>query len=179
MYTILKISSVKIFLEKIRFLPTISLYYFFKIFSMGIIFSTRWGNQNESTQNNESSKTIFTNKQAPDAVWPYNKSLRAWNLLFLSGQIGLDPKTMQLISWGVEAETRQACHNIEAVLSESWLGFKDVIKTTVFVKNIADFETVNEIYKNYFIVKPARSMVEVSALPKWALIEIEVIAEYK
>lgn len=146
---------------------------------MGVIFSTRWGSQSQNNHEAEDKKTVFSTKKSPEAVGPYSKSVQSWNLLFCSGQIGLDPKTMLLIEWGIEMETKQSCHNIEAVLSESGLGFKDVIKTTVFVKNISDYEKVNEIYKNYFILKPARSMVEVSALPKWAQIEIEVIAQFK
>lgn len=146
---------------------------------MGVIFSTRGGSQSQNTHSSEEKKTVFTTKQSPDAVGPYSKAVKSGNLLFCSGQIGLDPKTMQLVEGGIVSETKQVCHNIEAVLSEFGLGFKNVVKTTVFVKNISDFEKVNEIYKNYFVLKPARSMIEVSALPKGAQIEIEVIAEYK
>ena len=146
---------------------------------MGIIFSTKAGSSHSPLESSQEKQTIFSTKQAPDPVGPYSKALRSGNLLFCSGQIGLDPKTMQLVAGWVEAETKQACHNIEGVLSEFGLGLKDVVKTTVFVKNISDYEKINEIYKNYFVVKPARSMVEASALPKGAQIEIEVIAQYK
>lgn len=145
---------------------------------MWIIFSTKAGSMNSSPNTVEEKKTIFSTKQAPDPVGPYSKAIKCGNILFCSGQIGIDPKTTKLVEWGIENETKQACHNIEAVLSEFGLGLKDVVKTTVFVKNISDYEKVNEIYKNYFIVKPARSMLEVSALPGWAQIEIEVIAQY-
>jgi 2-iminobutanoate/2-iminopropanoate deaminase len=84
---------------------------------------------------------------------------------------------MELVKWWIENETRQVCRNISYLLEENWLSLKDVVKTTIFLKNIEDFDKVNEIYKNYFLLKPARSTIEVSKLPKWALIEIEVIAK--
>lgn len=86
---------------------------------------------------------------------------------------------MELVWWWIELETRQVCRNISYLLSEYNLSLKDVVKTTIFLKDIKDFTTVNNIYKDYFILKPARTTLEVSALPKWALIEIEVIARIK
>ena len=92
--------------------------------------------------------------------------MQAGNLLFCSGQIGVEPETMKLVDGGIDEETRQVCRNIREVLAEHKLGLKDVVKVTVFVKNMKDFKKVNEIYKDYFIIKPARSFVEVSDLPK-------------
>ena len=122
--------------------------------------------------------TLFSSS-SPKAIWPYSKTFKSWNLIFCSGQIALDPETMKLIEWWVEKQTEQICRNLEAVLKEHQIWLKNVIKTTIFLKNIKDFEKVNEIYKNYFILKPARSTIEVSNLPKKALIEIEAIAEVK
>ena len=84
---------------------------------------------------------------------------------------------MKIVEWWIESETKQVCRNLSYLLEENWLSLKDVVKTTIFLKNINDFEKVNNIYKNYFILKPARSTIEVSRLPKDALIEIEVIAK--
>lgn len=117
---------------------------------------------------------IIKTNNAPEALWPYSQAIRAWNFLYCSGQIWLDPVTMELASW-IENQTTQVINNIWAVLREAWSDFSQVIKTTMFLKNIWDFATVNEIYSKYFSHKPARSTVEVSNLPKWALIEIEVI----
>ena len=125
----------------------------------------------------ETVNQLFKVSKAPAAIWPYSKAYFAWDLLFCSWQIALDPNTMELVKWWIENETKQVCRNISHLLKENWLSLKDVVKTTVFLKNIDDFNIFNNIYKNYFILKPARSTVEVSKLPKWALIEIEVIAK--
>jgi len=144
---------------------------------MWIIFSTKWKSE-EKKQIHTPTKTIFSTRKTPKVVWPYSKAYRAEDLLFCSGQIWVDPQSMEIVSGGIETETIQVCHNIWAVLKEYELSFKNVVKVTVFITDIANFEVVNNIYKNYFVIKPARSMVEVSALPKNALIEIEVIAKY-
>ena len=112
-------------------------------------------------------------------TWPYSRSFRIWNFIFCSGQIAIDPKTMELIKWWIEPETRQVCRNIGAVLKEYHLWLKDVVKTTIFLKNIDNYELVNSIYKDYFILKPARTVLEVSKLLSWALIQIEAIAHIK
>ena len=119
---------------------------------------------------------MTTIKKAPEAIWPYSKAIWAWDLLFCSGQIWLNPENMQMVEWGIIEETKQVCENISNLLAEFWLSINNVVKTTIFLKNMTDFWVVNEIYWNYFAHKPARSSVEVSNLPKWALIEIEVIA---
>lgn len=115
----------------------------------------------------------------PKAVWPYSPFVRAWDLLFCSWQIWINPETWKLVEWGIIEETKQVINNIKWVLSENWLDLTNVIKTTIFITDISDFWKINEIYSEYFITKPARSTVEVSKLPLWAKIEIEVIASFK
>ena len=118
-------------------------------------------------------------KNYPEAVWPYSPFYKAWNTLYCSGQIGLIPETMEIVKWWVEEETSQVIFNIWWVLKENWLDFTNVVKTTIYLNNMKDFTKVNEIYAEYFSHKPARSTIEVSKLPLWALVEIEVIAIIK
>ena len=119
---------------------------------------------------------IIHTADAPAAVGPYSQAIRAGNLLLTSGQLGLDPETGALPE-GVEAQTKQSLKNIDAILAEAGYSREDVIKTTVFIANMSDFGTVNKIYAEFFSEhKPARSCVEVSALPKGGLVEIEVTA---
>lgn len=121
-------------------------------------------------------KTIINAKNAPAAVGPYVHAVKAGNFVFTSGQIGLIPETGTLAE-GIVAQTEQVLKNLGAVLGEAGATYSDVIKTTVFLDNINDFATVNEIYAKYFTGDaPARSCVEVASLPKGALVEIEVIA---
>ena len=141
---------------------------------MTLIFSNR--KEAVELSENEISE-LFKPLNSPEAIWPYSKAYFAWDLLFTSWQIWFDPKTMKIVEWWIESETKQVCRNLSYLLEENWLSLKDVVKTTIFLKNINDFEKVNNIYKNYFILKPARSTIEVSRLPKDALIEIEVIAK--
>ncbi len=122
-----------------------------------------------------SAKIIQTQK-APAAIGPYSQAVMTGELLFTSGQLGIDPVTNALPE-GVEAQTRQSLQNIRAILEAAALDITDVIKTVVFIRNMADFSAVNEIYTSFFgDHKPARSCVEVSQLPKGGLIEIEVVA---
>ncbi len=125
----------------------------------------------------EEYESLFKPSKTPAAIWPYSKAYKAWDLLFCSWQIPLDVDTMQLVKWWIEEQTKQVCRNLGHILEEYWASLKDVVKTTVFLKDINDFEKVNNIYKNYFVLKPARSTIEVSKLPKNALIEIEAIAK--
>lgn len=141
---------------------------------MVIIFSNRKENEEASASTEIHKKKIF---KAPEAIWPYSKAYRINGLVFCSGQIALNPETMELVKWDIEQQTRQVCRNIAWVLSEYNISLKNVVKTTVFLKNMADFEKMNNVYKDYFILKPARTTIEVSNLPKNALIEIEVIAK--
>jgi len=140
---------------------------------MTVIFSTK-KEDNDSKIVENHKKIVF---KAPNAIWPYSKAYRINGLVFCSWQIALDPDTMELIDWDIELQTRQVCRNIAWVLNEYNLSLKNVVKTTIFLKNIADFDKVNNVYKDYFILKPARSTIEVSNLPKNALVEIEVIAK--
>jgi len=146
---------------------------------MGIIFSTRKKKQIETSNGDNDKTIIYSTAKSPEAIWPYNKAYTAWNLLFCSWQIWLDPDSMAIVEWWIERETRQVCRNISWVLSEFWVSLKDVVKTTIYLTNIENFDKVNKVYKDYFILKPARTTVEVSWLPKWALVEIEVIAKLK
>lgn len=120
-------------------------------------------------------KTIMA-KDAPAAVGPYVHAVQAGNMLYASGQLGLVPETGELPE-GIEAQTKQSLENVGAVLRAAGYDYKDVIKTTVFIDNMDDFGTVNEIYATYFTGEtPARSCVEVAKLPKGALVEVEVVA---
>ena len=120
-------------------------------------------------------KTIFAEK-APAAVGPYVHAVGVENLVFTSGQLGLDPET-GILPEGIEAQTHQALKNLGAVLEAAGLGYQDVVRTMVFLDNMDDFAAVNQIYAEYFQGEaPARSCVEVARLPKGGLIEIEAIA---
>jgi len=121
-------------------------------------------------------KTVSTN-EAPAAIGPYSQAVRSGRFLFCSGQIPLDPKSGEIVSGDIAAQTRRVLDNIAAVLRAEGLTFDNVVKTTVFLTDLGDFQTVNEIYGSYFKEEPpARSTVQISALPKGAKLEIEVIA---
>ena len=123
-------------------------------------------------------KVIVSTELAPKAIGPYSQAVRVGNLVFMSGQLGADPETGDLKD-GVVAQTQQAVDNIGAILTSLGLNYTHVVKTTVFVKDLDDFATVNEVYGRVFKdAAPARSCVEVSRLPKRALVEIECIAIY-
>ena len=114
-------------------------------------------------------------ENAPKAIGPYSQAILVWNTLYTSWQIGLAPEIMKLVEW-IENQTHQVCKNIRAILQKAGFELKDVVKTTIFLKNIEDFKKVNEIYGQYFTHKPARSTIQVAELPLGALIEMEVIA---
>ena len=119
----------------------------------------------------------ITSERAPRALGPYAPAVRAGELVFCAGQIGLDPATGKLVPGGVAAETARACENLAAVLAAAGLGLADVVKTTVYVADLAEFATVNEVYGRYFPAPhPARATVQVAALPAGARVEIEAIA---
>ncbi len=121
-------------------------------------------------------RKVISTSQAPAAIGPYSQAIRSGNLLFASGQLGLDPATGNLVE-GIEAQTRQALANLQAVLAASGGSVANVVKTTIFLADMADFATVNAIYGEVFRHEPpARSTVQVAALPKGGLVEIEVIA---
>lgn len=120
--------------------------------------------------------THVSTPNAPAALGPYSQAVDTGSTVYCSGQLGLDPATGNLAD-GVQAQTHQALKNLQAVLNEAGLSLDNVVKTTVFVQDLADFGTVNEIYGTYFHGGfPARSCVQIAALPKNALIEIECIA---
>lgn len=113
---------------------------------------------------------------APKAIGPYSQAISSNGFLFVSGQIPIDPKTNQVVEGGIIEQANQSFKNIGEILKAAGLDYSNVIKTTVFVKDLKDFATINEIYSKYFISNPARSCVEVSKLPKGVLIETEAIA---
>jgi 2-iminobutanoate/2-iminopropanoate deaminase len=115
----------------------------------------------------------------PKAVGPYSPYYKAWNTLYCSGQIWLIPDNMEIIEWWVENETKQVISNIYWVLTENWLEFSNVVKTTIYLANMWDFAKVNKIYAESFSHKPARSTIAVKELPLWALVEIEVLAIFE
>jgi 2-iminobutanoate/2-iminopropanoate deaminase len=122
-------------------------------------------------------KKIISTSDAPAAIGPYSQAIRSGDFVFCSGQIPLDPKTGEIIPGDVIAQTRRVMENIGAVLRAEGLNFGNIIKATIFLTNLADFQTVNELYGSYLKSDPpARSTVQVAALPKGANVEIEVIA---
>jgi 2-iminobutanoate/2-iminopropanoate deaminase len=122
-------------------------------------------------------KKVVQTEKAPKAIGPYSQAIQAGNFLFLSGQIPLDPKTGELVKGDIRKQTQQVLENIKGVLESQGLGMEDVIKSTIFLKDIANFNQVNEVYATYFPSSPpARSTVEVAKLPQDANIEIEAIA---
>ncbi|MBQ8193841.1 MAG: RidA family protein [Oscillospiraceae bacterium] len=121
-------------------------------------------------------KTISTDK-APAAIGPYSQAKIAGGFMFASGQIAIIPETGEIADGGIEAQTRQVCENIGALLNEAGLTYENVIKTTCFLHDINDFAAFNAIYSEYFTGKPARSCVGGLDLPKGVLVEVEIIAE--
>lgn len=114
---------------------------------------------------------------APAAIGPYSQAIEQQRWVFCSGQIGLDPNSGALVAGGVEAETRRALENLREVLAAAGLGFHDIVKTTIFLADLGDFDLVNRIYGEHFSAPyPARSTVQASALPRKARVEIEAIA---
>ena len=119
---------------------------------------------------------VFT-ENAPKAIGPYSQAVIAGNLVFTSGQIAIDPKSSLIVDGGIEKQIVQVMNNLKAVVEKSGSSMEKIIKTTIFLKNMADFSVVNEVYGSYFNNKfPARSCVEVARLPKDVLLEVEAIA---
>ena len=112
----------------------------------------------------------------PKIVWPYSLFQRAGNFVYFSGQIWIDPESWELQEW-IEKQTHQACENIAAICEAAETKMSNIFKTTIFITDMSEYGKVNEIYKQYFSHSPARSCVAVAALPAWAEVEIEVIAE--
>jgi 2-iminobutanoate/2-iminopropanoate deaminase len=122
-------------------------------------------------------KQIVTSEQAPKAIGPYSHAVRACHFVYTSGQLGMDPATGALVQGGIEAETRQALLNLKAVLEAGGASLETVIKTTVFLRDINEFARMNAVYAEFFTEKPpARSAVQVAALPRNGAVEIEAVA---
>ncbi len=124
-------------------------------------------------------KSIIKPAHSPAAVGPYNHAVRVGDLLFSAGQIPLNPADGTLVAGDIKAQTERVLQNVKAVLDDQGLTFSNVIKSTVFMTNLADFAGMNEVYARYFTENfPARSTVQVAALPKGANVEIEIIAHF-
>ncbi len=122
-------------------------------------------------------KKVISTTQAPAAIGPYNQAIQVGNMLFMSGQLGIDPATGDFVAGAVKEQTIQSFKNIQAILAESGFTMDDVVKTTVFLADMSTFADMNEIYAAQFTgAFPARSAVAVKTLPKNGLVEIEVIA---
>ena len=124
------------------------------------------------------SKKIITTQNAPAPIGPYNQAVLKSNTLYISGQIALNPKTMELVLETIEQETTQIMNNLKAILDEAGMTFENVVKSSIFIMNMNDFSAINAIYGSYFDEKtaPARETVQVSCLPKNVNVEISMIA---
>ena len=120
---------------------------------------------------------VIQTPHAPAAIGPYSQGFITGNLVYTSGQLGINPQTGEFDSDTIEGQTQQSIRNISAILEAAGTSLNNVVKTMCFLKNISDFAAFNAEYEKFFPNKPARSCVEVSALPKGGLVEIEVIAE--
>lgn len=124
-------------------------------------------------------KQIITSTQAPKAIGPYSQAVKVGSLLFVSGQVALDPVLGALVTGDVVVQTKQVMENLRAVLAAAKLTFANVVKTTIYVTDLAAFASINETYGAYFTEPfPARATIQVAALPKGAVIEIDCIATY-
>ncbi len=122
-------------------------------------------------------KTVVNTDKAPAAIGPYSQATNAGGFLFVSGQIPVDPKTGAVVSGGIESQTKQVLENLTAILASQNLELSQVVKTTVFLANMNDFQTVNTVYAEYFKKEaPARACVAVARLPKDVMVEIEAVA---
>ena len=122
-------------------------------------------------------KEVIVSDKAPQAIGPYSQGIRINNLVFTAGQLGIDRSTGNLVMGGIEAETNQALTNIQYILESAGTSLLNVIKTTVFLRDMQDFAVMNEVYSTFFKSNPpARSTIQVAALPKSGSVEIEAIA---
>ncbi|SFN87064.1 2-iminobutanoate/2-iminopropanoate deaminase [Chitinophaga sp. YR627] len=122
-------------------------------------------------------KQIINTNNAPAPIGPYNQAVQSGNLLFVSGQIAINPETDQLVLDDIKTETHQVMKNLKGILTAAGMDFNNVLKTTIFIMNMNDFAQINEVYGSYFTSDfPARETVQVAALPKGVNVEISVIA---
>lgn len=125
-------------------------------------------------------KVAVWTEAAPAAIGPYTQAVRVRGMLYTSGQVGMDPRTMELVAGGIEAQTTQVLENLRVVLAAGGAELRDVVKTTVYLQDMGQFAAMNAVYGRYLVgegvVAPARSTVEVAKLPKGALVEIDVVA---
>lgn len=122
-------------------------------------------------------RDVISTSNAPKAIGPYSQAIKANGLVFVSGQVAIDPATQQVINGDVAAQTDRVLKNLAAILKAAGTGLEKVVRSTVFLKNMGDFAAMNEVYGKYFTqAPPARSTVEVARLPKDVLVEIDVIA---
>jgi 2-iminobutanoate/2-iminopropanoate deaminase len=122
-------------------------------------------------------KDVILTTRGPKPIGPYSQAIKSNGLLFVSGQIALDPKSGEFVGAEVRQQTERVCENLKAILEAAGTSFHHVVKTTVFLKDMNDFSAMNEVYARYFnAAPPARSTVQAAGLPKDALVEIEVIA---
>ncbi|MCX7884231.1 MAG: RidA family protein [Caloramator sp.] len=125
-------------------------------------------------------KVVISTKNAPAAIGPYSQAIKVGNLVFTSGQVPINPQNGELVANDIKAAAKQSLENVKAVLEAAGTGLENVVKTTVFLKDMNDFAAVNEVYATYFTDKmPARSAVQVAKLPKDAMVEIEAVAVIK
>ena len=122
-------------------------------------------------------REVISTAKAPAAIGPYSQAVKVGNMVFVSGQIPLDPETGQLVAGGIEEQTRRVLLNLQAILEAAGLGLNEVVRTTVFLADLADFPKMNQVYAEFFgNVPPARTTVQAAALPRGALIEMDAIA---
>lgn len=122
-------------------------------------------------------RKVISSALAPDAIGPYSQAIKVNGMVFTSGQIPLDPETGEIVGATIEEQTERVMLNLKAVLSQAGMGFEQVVKTTCFLADLADFAAFNTVYGEYFRINPpARSCVQVAALPKGAKLEVEMIA---
>jgi 2-iminobutanoate/2-iminopropanoate deaminase len=124
-------------------------------------------------------RSVIHTERAPKAIGPYSQAVRSGGFVYTAGQVGFNPASGQLVEGGIEAQTRQALHNVKAILEAAGTSLDRVVKTTVFMADLSQFSAMNAVYAEFFPSNPpARSTFQVAALPRNALIEIEAIAEY-
>jgi 2-iminobutanoate/2-iminopropanoate deaminase len=122
-------------------------------------------------------KKIIATSKAPAAIGPYSQAIRIGDFLYTSGQISLDPETMEMITGDIEVETEKVLKNLEAILNADGLDLNNIIKTTVYLTDLSEFARMNQVYEKFFsATKPARACVQVAALPKGAKVEIDAVA---